>query len=81
MNSEKMANQPIPELVLKISIPIMISMLIQALYNIVDSKFVSMIDEKAFTAVSIAFPIQNLMISLAIGAKSWLEFTFVEKLG
>ncbi|WP_455258641.1 MATE family efflux transporter [Peptoniphilus asaccharolyticus] len=68
MNSEKMSNQPVPELVLKISIPIMISMLIQALYNIVDSKFVSMIDEKAFTAVSIAYPIQNLMISLAIGA-------------
>ncbi|MDY2987778.1 MAG: MATE family efflux transporter [Peptoniphilus sp.] len=68
MNSQKIANQPVPELVLKISIPIMISMLIQALYNIVDSKFVSMIDEKAFTAVSIAFPIQNLMISLAIGA-------------
>lgn len=67
MNSEKMAKTPIPELILKISIPIMISMLIQALYNIVDSKFVSMIDEKAFTAVSIAFPIQNLMIGLAVG--------------
>lgn len=67
MDSQKMAKTPIPELILKISIPIMISMLIQALYNIVDSKFVSMIDDKAFTAVSIAFPIQNLIIGLAVG--------------
>lgn len=67
MQTQKMETTPISELVLKISIPIMISMLIQALYNIVDSKFVSMIDEKAFTAVSIAFPIQNLMIGLAVG--------------
>lgn len=49
------------------SLPIIISMLVQALYNIVDSVFVSWVSEASLTAVSLAFPAQNLMISLASG--------------
>lgn len=63
----KMGTLPIGKLLLSISFPIMISMLIQALYNIVDSYFVGKISEDAFTALSIAFPIQNLMIGIAVG--------------
>ena len=56
---------PIGQLLINMSLPIMISMLVQALYNIVDSIFVAQINENALTAVSLAFPVQNLMISIA----------------
>ena len=49
------------------SLPMVISMIVQALYNIVDSIFVSRLSEDALTAVSMAFPMQNLMISVAVG--------------
>lgn len=49
------------------SLPIMISMLVQALYNVVDSIFVAQVSENALTAVSLAFPVQNLMIAIAVG--------------
>ncbi len=62
-----MGVMPIGRLILTMSVPIMISMLIQALYNIVDSMYVAMISEEALTAVSIAFPYQNLMIAVATG--------------
>lgn len=58
---------PIGKLLVNMSTPMMISMLVQALYNIVDSIFVAMIEEDALTAVSLAFPIQNLMIAFAMG--------------
>ena len=63
----KMGTMPINALLLNMAIPIMISMMVQALYNIVDSLFVSRISENALTAVSLAFPIQNLMIAIATG--------------
>lgn len=63
----KMGTMPVNRLLLTMSIPMMLSMLVQALYNIVDSIFVSMISENALTAVSLAFPIQNLMIAVSIG--------------
>lgn len=63
----KMGVMPIPKLLLTMSLPMVISMLVQALYNIVDSIFVSQINENALTAVSLAFPIQNLMIAVATG--------------
>ena len=63
----KMGIMPENKLLLSMSIPIMISMLIQALYNIVDSIYVAMISENALTAVSLAFPFQNLMIAVATG--------------
>lgn len=58
---------PIPKLLFQMSLPMMASMLVQALYNIVDSMFVARISEDALTAVSLAFPIQNLMIAIAVG--------------
>lgn len=63
----KMGTMPLGRLLLVISLPMMISMLVQACYNVVDSIFVSWISENALTAVSLAFPIQNLMISTAVG--------------
>lgn len=63
-----MGVMPIPRLLYSISVPIIISMLVQALYNIVDSIFVAMYDNVAGTgALTAAFPIQNLMIALAVG--------------
>lgn len=63
----KMGTMDTRTLLLEMSLPIMLSMLIQALYNIVDSYFVSQINEAAFTAVSMAFPIQNTFVGLAVG--------------
>jgi len=63
----KMGYLPIPKLLLQMSVPIILSMLVQALYNVVDSIFVSKINEDALTAVSLVFPIQNLMIAIAVG--------------
>lgn len=63
----KMGTMPIPKLVFNMAIPMVISMLIQALYNIVDSAFVGRYSSEALEAVSIAFAIQNLMIAVATG--------------
>lgn len=63
----KMGTMPIGKLLITMSLPMIISMLIQALYNIVDSMYVSMIGESALTAVSLVFPMQNLIISIASG--------------
>lgn len=63
----KMGTMPVNKLLLNMSLPMMISMLVQALYNIVDSIFVSRIDENALTAVSMAFPVQSLMIAIGLG--------------
>ena len=63
----KMGTMPVGKLLFSMSVPMMISMLVQALYNIVDSVFVSMIEESALTAVSLVFPVQALMISCSVG--------------
>ena len=63
----KLGVMPITKLIWNMSLPIIASMLVQALYNIVDSVFVSRVSEQALTAVSLAFPAQNLMIGLATG--------------
>lgn len=62
-----MGTMPVKKLLLQTGVPIMISMLVQALYNVVDSIFVSHISENALAAVSMAFPMQNLLISFAVG--------------
>ncbi len=68
MNREnKMGVMSVKKLVITMSLPMMISMLVQALYNVVDSIFVSQVCEDALTAVSLAFPAQNLMIGFATG--------------
>lgn len=63
----KMGYMPEGKLLINMSLPMMISMLVQAMYNIVDSIFVSRISEDALTAVSLAFPLQSLMIAIAAG--------------
>ena len=63
----KMGTMPVKRLLVTMSLPMIISMLVQALYNIVDSVFVSMINQAALTAVSMAFPIQNLLIAVSAG--------------
>ena len=68
LKENKMGTMKIPKLLFSISIPIIISMLVQAFYNIVDSIFVARFDPDAGTgALTLAFPIQNLMIALAVG--------------
>jgi len=62
-----MGVMPVRRLLITMSLPMMISMLVQALYNVVDSMFVSYISEYALTAVGLAFPAQNLMISVGVG--------------
>lgn len=68
IQENKMGVMPVGKLVITMSLPIVISMLVQALYNVVDSMFVSMISQEALNAVSLAFPAQNLMIAFATGS-------------
>ena len=79
----KMGTMPIPKLLLSMSLPIIISMLVQAFYNIVDSIFVAQIDPegKAFTAVSLAFPVQNLMIAVGAGTGVGINALLSRSLG
>ncbi|MBQ9091061.1 MAG: MATE family efflux transporter [Anaerotignum sp.] len=67
MEQNKMGVMPVNKLLLSMSLPMMASMLVQALYNIVDSMFVAQLSENALTAVSLAFPAQNLMIAIGTG--------------
>ncbi|MDO4650636.1 MAG: MATE family efflux transporter [Eubacteriales bacterium] len=63
----KMGTMPVKQLVISMSVPMMISMLVQALYNVVDSVFVARVSENALTAVTLAFPIQSLVIAIGSG--------------
>ena len=80
VQENKMGTAPVLRLIIAMSLPAMFSMLIQALYNIVDSYFVAQISESALTAVSLAFPIQTLMIACAashgllLGVFNWILF-------
>ncbi len=67
VKENKMGVMPVDKLLISMSLPMMISMLVQALYNIVDSIFVSRINENALTAVSLAFPLQSLMVAIGAG--------------
>ena len=77
----KMGVMSIDRLLITMSLPMMISMLVQALYNIVDSIFVSRIDEHALRAVSLAFPIQSLMIAVAVGTAVGINAFLSKTLG
>lgn len=63
----RMGTEPIPSLLFKMSLPIIISFLVQSVYNLVDSIFVARLSEKALTAVSLCFPVQNIMVAFAVG--------------
>lgn len=78
----KMGTAPIPRLLFSISIPIIISMLVQALYNIVDSVFVAQYDNVAGTgALTLAFPVQNLIIAVAVGLAVGMNALLSRSLG
>ncbi len=77
----KMGVLPIPKLLYSMSLPMMLSMLVQALYNIVDSMFVAKLSENALTAVSLAFPIQTLMIAVAGGTGVGINALLSRSLG
>ena len=77
----KMGVMPVKQLIISMSLPMMISMLVQALYNVVDSIFVAKISEDALTAVTLAFPMQNLMIALASGTGVGINSLLSRSLG
>lgn len=77
----KMGVMPVNRLILTMSLPMILSMLVQALYNIVDSMFVSRLSENALTAVSLAFPAQNLMIAVATGTGVGVNAALSRSLG
>ena len=67
LQENKMGVMPIGKLLVNMALPIILSMLVQALYNVVDSIYVSQISESAVAALSLAFPVQNLLIGFAVG--------------
>ena len=77
----KMGVMPVNRLLLNMAIPIMISMLVQALYNVVDSYFVAQVSQDALNAVSLAFPVQNLMIAVSVGTGVGLNALLSRSLG
>ncbi len=80
-SENKMGVMPVNKLLISMSLPMMISMLVQALYNIVDSIFVSRISEDALTAVSLAFPLQTLMIAFGTGTGVGVNALLSKSLG
>ena len=76
-----MGTERIPRLIMRMSLPMMLSMLVQALYNVVDSIFVAMYSEVALTAVSLAFPLQNLIIAFAVGTGVGVNSILARRLG
>ena len=77
----KMGVLPVKRLIISMSLPMMISMLVQALYNVVDSIYVARISEDALTAVTLAFPMQNLMIALGAGTGVGINALLSRSLG
>ena len=77
----KMGVMPVNRLLISMSLPIVVSMLVQALYNVVDSLFVARLSENALTAVSLAFPVQSLMIAVAVGTAVGINALLSRKLG
>jgi len=81
MEQNKMAVMPMPKLVANMSLPLMVSLLVQSLYNIVDSVFVAKMGEDALTATSLAFPVQILMIAVAVGTSVGMNAMLSQSIG
>ena len=77
----KMGVEPVAKLLLKMAIPLMFSMFIQALYNFVDGVFIARISQEAFTAVSVSLVLQNLTLGLSIGVSVGTTATLSKSLG
>lgn len=81
MQENKMGVMPVNKLLLTMSVPMIISMLIQAFYNVVDSIYVAQINENALTAVSLAFPVQSVMIAVSTGIGVGVNAVLSKRLG
>ncbi len=81
LHENKMGTMPVNRLLLTMALPMMLSMLVQACYNVVDSIFVSMLGEDALTAVSLAFPAQNIMIAVGSGTGVGINAMLSKSLG
>ncbi len=81
IKENKMGTQNINRLLLSMSIPMMISMLVQALYNIIDTMFVSKLGQDALTALSLAFPVQNLLVAISVGTGVGMNALLSRSLG
>ena len=81
MKENKMGTMPVKQLIISMSLPMMISMLMQALYSVVDSIFVSHLSEQALAAVTYAFPLQNMMIALGSGTGVGINALLSRSLG
>lgn len=81
MPENKMGVMPVGRLLITMSAPIMLSMLVQAMYNVVDSIFVAKVSQDALTAVSMAFPFQNLMIAVGVGTAVGVNALLSRSLG
>ena len=81
LSSNAMGTRPVLPLLLSMSVPPMISMLIQSMYNVVDSIFVARLSQNALTAVSLAFPLQNLVLAVAVGLGVGLNACIARSLG
>ena len=81
LKENKMGVMPIGKLLVNMALPMIISMLVQALYNVVDSIYVSRISESAVTALSLAFPVQNLQIGFAVGIGVGINSLLSKSLG
>ena len=81
VKENKMGTAPVLGLIASMSVPAMFSMLVQALYNVVDSFFVAQISESALTAVSLVFPVQNLMIAVGVGTAVGVNSLISRRLG
>jgi putative MATE family efflux protein len=77
----RMAVEPVGKLLLTMSLPIMLSYIIEALYNVVDSLFVARVSETALTAVTLAFPVQLLVISITVGTSVGINVCLSRRLG
>ncbi|MBR6483644.1 MAG: polysaccharide biosynthesis C-terminal domain-containing protein, partial [Clostridiales bacterium] len=81
VKENKMGTMPVKKLIVSMSLPMMISMLVQALYNIVDSIFVAQLSQDAMNAVTLVFPMQNLMIALGMGTGVGINAILSKSLG
>lgn len=81
IEENKMGTMPVGKLIFNMSLPMMVSMLVQALYNIVDSIFVAKLSENALTAVSLAFPLQTLLIAVGAGTGVGMNALLSKSLG
>ena len=80
-NEHKMENTPISKLVITSSVPLMISTLVSSLYGLVDSMFVARISEKALTAITLAYPVQNIITGIGLGTGIGLNSLLARSLG